>query len=775
MMPDFTLASQWTVFPTPNYSCNQSGCTVNSWNYNINNNTGWSTLQPMYGAPRILVREGGWPCNSNEPVSQNYSGNTLSRVTFIGTDGTEMDLVDQKSGGEPQPYAFGSGSPGYDRGSVWVTRDGTSAVFTTSGSDIVDVVANAANCSQPPTGVSGTLVMRDGTTYQFSSGYVTHIIDRNGNTLTFLYENGSNYLTSITDAEGRQYGVLLNQTDSASGRQYDQLSYPGFGGTTRYIKIFYDVLANVLRSDQTIKNDNQLWPGVLGVNQIPSQVGGAFISEILLPDGTSYNFQRDSYGNVAEVILPTGGMIQYDWAGQVGSVGGSQVTVAPASFSLRCYLTQRREYSNGSTLSRVTKYSSPGGSVTVTDYDGNDNLQSKVSHTLATPPWPPNLRAIDYDITTAGQEPTTQYYDTNGSTLLRTISRTYQERSCTGDSTCWWVNNSNSNYDTRPPHDFLPWQETTTEGSFTKQTVSLYDQYNNENNKTESDWGSAPSPGSVLRQTLTTFNTGSSYIAANILNLPVESQTYSTSGGTLLADTKYSYDESTATPDTGISGNTAPPAGTPRGNLTTTRRCISTTAGCSWTSNTSTLPTTYTYDVAGNVTSITDPRQNVTHYSYADPQNTYAHVTTITDALNQTREWAYDYSTGHPVLATDPNSVNDVYKYADPSSGALDPLDRVRVISNADSTYAGDLTNVTYPSTTEVDLYQDQNSLNDKFLRTQHLYDGFGRLLESRTYTGASTYRSEPRTYDSLGRVLTITNELGGVTQYGYDGLGRNT
>jgi len=66
--------------------------------------------------------QAGYLCSEGTGLVPNYSQNTLSRVTFIGPDGTEMNLIDKKSGGQPQPYALGEGTAYYDRGAVWVTH-----------------------------------------------------------------------------------------------------------------------------------------------------------------------------------------------------------------------------------------------------------------------------------------------------------------------------------------------------------------------------------------------------------------------------------------------------------------------------------------------------------------------------------------------------------------------------------------------------------------------------------------------------------------------------
>ncbi len=93
----------------------------------------------------------------------------------------------------------------------------------------------------------------------------------------------------------------------------------------------------------------------------------------------------------------------------------------------------------------------------------------------------------------------------------------------------------------------------------------------------------------------------------------------------------------------------------------------------------------------------------------------------------------------------------------------------------------GGTLNYAYPSTTEVDVYQDQNAAGDRALRTQTLADGFGRQVWSNIFETASQYIATTQAYDALGRVVQTTNPsrqnpadgLGLQTVYGYDSLGR--
>jgi YD repeat-containing protein len=143
----------------------------------------------------------------------------------------------------------------------------------------------------------------------------------------------------------------------------------------------------------------------------------------------------------------------------------------------------------------------------------------------------------------------------------------------------------------------------------------------------------------------------------------------------------------------------------------------------------------YTYDIAGNTTSATDANGHATLFSYNDnysdgqSRNTYGFPTLVTNALSRQTTIQYDYGPGKPTLTVDTNGARTSYAYSD-------PLDRVTeaVFPN------GGTTSYAYPSSTEVDSYQDQNTVGDRALRTQTLYDGLGRISESCGYESSTGY-----------------------------------
>jgi hypothetical protein len=138
---------------------------------------GWA---PVYSMGRVEMRQGG---SRDFVLGSGGCGYihrlTLTRLTFIAPDGTEYELRDQGTNGQPVLATCTA----YNRGYVFVTADGTAATFI-SDSPILDYqYDNPANA--PP---SGYMILRNGTRYRVDGGKVSWMRDRNGNKLTFNYD-----------------------------------------------------------------------------------------------------------------------------------------------------------------------------------------------------------------------------------------------------------------------------------------------------------------------------------------------------------------------------------------------------------------------------------------------------------------------------------------------------------------------------------------------------------------------------------------------------------
>jgi hypothetical protein len=193
--------------------------------------------------------------NGSSSPSCWVNGTTLARIAITFADGTEMTLIDTVVGGvpvSPSLTSLSSCNPqGFDRGTVFVSTDGSGAAFVAEN-HIHDVnTPGAASVSgETP---AGTLYLRDGRQYHFGNHatdptspfllrtVVDQIRDRNGNVTTFnygLHPDGFQSGFTVTDplgriitvAEGKEFmfpdasciGGLCNGV-------YDQITYGAAG------------------------------------------------------------------------------------------------------------------------------------------------------------------------------------------------------------------------------------------------------------------------------------------------------------------------------------------------------------------------------------------------------------------------------------------------------------------------------------------------------------------------------------------------------------------
>jgi YD repeat-containing protein len=226
----------------------------------------WSQETPnAFGAGKVDIR------SARREVSFTVV-ETLTRITFTAPDGTEYELRDQLTNGQPVSPVSG----GFNRGTVFVTADGTTATFESDWNIIDDPTYGQGFYDDRP---DGYMIMKDGTRFRVDDGQVSWMRDRNGNKVTFGYDSFRR-TTSITDSLNRQITI----TYPASYPGYTALSFKGYGGATRTIKLHQAALADALRSDQTLQTITQLFPGLNGGGPANPIVTSA----IELPDGRMY-------------------------------------------------------------------------------------------------------------------------------------------------------------------------------------------------------------------------------------------------------------------------------------------------------------------------------------------------------------------------------------------------------------------------------------------------------------------------------------------------------
>jgi YD repeat-containing protein len=406
----------------------------------------WEINERKYSAGSVAGRQMGFDTMTC-PDNTNIFVLTLTRLTFTAPDGTEYELRDQLRAGQPADNQLCNYLNPPSRGTTFVSSDGSAATFISDAPIYDQVIAPAPSEIYP----SGYLWLRDGTRFRVENGLVTSIRDRNGNKLSFTYD-GNNRVQSITDSLNRQITISRNTGPGT----FDQITYKGFAGMHRSIKINYLSLANALRSDYaTTRTYKSLFPELDGSSV--SQHNPSVVSSITLPNNKEYQVKYNQYGEVARVVLPTGGAIEYDYAAGVsdGYTSGALGLGFEGSWVVYRRVIERRLYPDGgtgATYSSRTTYSRPEtyatnlGYVIVDQLNNSGTLLTRSKHYFnGSPKLSFGISPIEYAGWKEGREYQTEHFASNGTTILSRSTNTWQQRAAVS----WWSGNS----DLAPPND----------------------------------------------------------------------------------------------------------------------------------------------------------------------------------------------------------------------------------------------------------------------------------------------------------------------------------
>ena len=769
-----------------------------------------------YGPGRLDGRNYGLNTGSN--FSCRWYSKTLSRLTFSTADGTEYELRDQLSGGQPLDSTC---SQGAYRGTVFITADGTAATFV-SDTAIYD---NPRINPVGPTGfsVSGYLMLRDGTRYRIDTGLVTWKRDRNGNKLSFTYDSYGRVTTAV-DSLNRQTVISYDVSDVAPYGLCDQIILHGFAGAQRIIRVSKTRLENALKpgSGYSIQTLQQLFPELNGASSTTTH-NPTVTSAVWLPDGRKYTFYYNSYGELARVEVPTGGAIEYDMTSGSGVIFGCQFCDEPQIYRR---VIERRVYSDGSTGSTFdarTTYDTTGTStpfdprpwsstVTVEQTDRNGVALSRERHffdgsgvnSLFAP------SGTTYSPWNEGKEKQTDLLDTNGAigstAVLRRTTQSWAQRAPVSWWSSWAAQEHLDPAD-EPPNDPRPTEVTTTlmdSNQVSKQTFSYDDSvpFNNQSDIYEYDFGSG-SAGLLMRRTHTDYLTSANYTdpsGAHLRGLPSQTSIYD-ANGVERARATFEYDNYTVDGNhaglidrLGISGfDTAFITGyATRGNVTATTHYLLVNG-----SVTGSVAAFAQYDIAGNVVKTIDGRGFATTIDFTDRfgapdgearsnsapaelssvgQASYAFPSLVTDALGHTAYTQFDFYLGRPVDAEDTNGIVSSAYFND----ALDrPTQAIRANNDNSNPSARSQTTLAYDDLNHVlTTTSDRDNFGDNMLKSQVIYDGLGRTTDTRQYETASAYITVRQTYDALGRSYQMSNPFRAGesilwTVTGYDALNR--
>src|SRR5215203_4476916 len=458
----------------------------------------WENNERKYSPGSLAGRQAGLD-EIECPDGTKVFGYSITRLTFTAPDGTEYELRDQLTGGQPSNNGLCNYANPQSRGTVFITTDGSAATFI-SDTTIYDQPISPSPSEIYP---SGYLLLADGTRYRIDGGVVSWMRDRNGNKLTFTYD-GFNRVSTITDSLKRQVTITYNTGPGTS----DQISYKGFGGASRSILVNYASLASSLRSDYPgTRTYKSLFPESNGSST--SHHNPSVVASVTLPNTKQYVFKYNDYGELARVVLPTGGATEYDYATGLTNGAASGITASGYLGSLIVYrrVTERRLYPDGGTgstyASRMT-YSRPETTTTNAGYVIADQLNN--TGTLLTrskhyfygsAKLSFGISPVEYAGWKEGKEYQTENFAGNGTTVLTRVTHTFQQRAAVS----WWAGSA----DLAPANDPRLTETINTlvdTNQVSKQTISYDDTvpFNNRADVYEYDFGTGAA-GSLVRRT----------------------------------------------------------------------------------------------------------------------------------------------------------------------------------------------------------------------------------------------------------------------------------
>jgi RHS repeat-associated protein len=648
---------------------------------------------------------------------------------------------------------------------------------------------------------TGTLYMSDGSRYIFSSGTV-QFIDRNGNTLSYNVSN-----RQWTDTMGRVINMPWPANPGAGDYTY---SLPGLGGSISYTLKFRslsDVISSGSPSRVPIGDHYLPYPGstptYYGSNNFPQptntscmfasansdpeepqnpslntivvgrgQAGAeAFnpvvLAEIDFPNGQSYSFTYNNYGELDKVTYPTGGYQRYAYAPVAAVTGGGVVPYGAGSRGITSrWISPKGDgtdeaqwiYSATTNPSTVT---APNGTYSQTYFWIAQNQQSN---------------NFGYQDARAGMPYDERIYDANNVLLRRTLTK-YDQSSATnnrpspGSGTYTAYRNPrpirmvslildtggdalssaiSTSYDTT--YQFTVGPEPNSSSDFDYLSVAA--------STAQSGDIDTISNGSLVRTTtFTSLTSNSNYRSLNILGLPTSNIVYDAASN-VVAQSSVTYDEQSLLTYSSVPGWSDAQT-TYRGNPTTTSRWLNYPSS-TW------LSAHVQYDQCGSARKAWDARDTTlanpslidysANYAFAYPTSTTSAVPDSSGAYGSTSAFTsssvYDFNTGLVLSTTDANGQTTTFDYTD-------SLNRIRKVSRPDGGWTmtdyGDTVGNLYVRTRKL---QD-NPPGERTIEGYQYLDGLGRTVRIFAYENQDTsypWLTVDTTYDSMGRAWKTSN-----------------
>ncbi|MFN0141771.1 MAG: RHS repeat domain-containing protein [Pyrinomonadaceae bacterium] len=741
------------------------------------------------------------------PDTYSSSGENW-RIVFSKPDGNVMEFISQQ--GQADAYSWcpnGPTIPNTNFGTVFKSFDGSFAT----------VVLDAPAFRYSTNVVNGYLMFPDGTKYRVENSRIVWVRDKNGNVTTFtwaLVQDQGYKIIAAKDSIGRETTFEYKIQNNDQYGLHDRVTYKGTNGATRIFRVSFRPMGEILRAGQSLQTKGALfdfWDHWGGANEILNLTR---VSAIWLPNGKAYKFFYNSYAEVARLELPQGGAFEYDWgASLLGGDPRGLIGVEPwepiAGYStlpdVNRRVLEKRIYPNGEAGSAFTMritYSQTEGQGTSTThntvktFDALGSLLAQQKHYFnGTPILQTERHPFSLPNYLEGAEFKTEVFDVvnNSPVLKQRIEKT-------------WVSSVGGPRDVETITTLVDTNQVAKTTSINPIDGSVgFDQFNNQTDLWEYDYGIGAPGTTLVRRTHTDFVTDANYTShagAYLLRLP--SQTWVSSdvnGGTKAARTQFEYDNYVAGAShaplldrSNVAGHDTTGYGTSkliRGNVTKV------TSYANAQTQTGAVNVYSQYDILGNVVKTIDANGNAWTIDYSDSfgtpdgdaranippvqlngQSTFAFPTKIIypAPFNWISFAQYDYFTGQPVNAEDINGVISKTIYNDPLERPTQTVTAIGSEFEAQSS-------TTYEDTNRrIEIKSDLNALGDNLLKSESFYDGLGRTFEVRKYESDGGYVATKTEYDALSRVNRVTNPYRPLqnetvywTESFYDALNRVT
>src|SRR5207248_2454232 len=243
--------------------------------------------------------------------------------------------------------------------------------------------------------------------------------------------------------------------------------------------------------------------GQSGVTEYTGSI--SVLSSVQLPNGTSYGFNYDGYGELASIALPSGGLVSYGYTNFSDSYG-----------------QMNRWMSSRTTIGGVWSYTP---SVITTCSGGSQNCQQKVAVTK------PNNDSVQYTFTMNGGSWNSQavYLDHSGAQLATATNDYDFSNTCNGCTGAAYVKKSRHTTTLN-----------TSGGSVSKKTEYTYNSTWTTLVTTVKDWNFYTGSPSATpdRETDIVYVSDDPHLSKNMLSLPT-SVTIKTGAGNQLAQNLY--------------------------------------------------------------------------------------------------------------------------------------------------------------------------------------------------------------------------------------------